>query len=103
VAENSDALDEPMLFHVSFGSRPDQLPAAKRQPLDHRLRVREITRLHWLRPGSNPLSPEMRMVVEAGVLSVGSGPAHALEIGFDNETKGRNLSLSPELPITFRW
>jgi hypothetical protein len=103
IAENSDTLDEPMLFHVSFGSRPDQLPPERRQPLEHRLRVREITRLLWLRPGSGALSLALRVVVDAGVLSVASGPAHALEIGFDDEVRGRSLSLSPELPITLRW
>ena len=103
IAESSDALDEPMLFHVSFGSRPDQLPPERRQPIEHRLRLREITRLLWQRPGSDPVSPELRAVVEAGVLSVASGSAHALEIGFDGESRGRSLSLSPELPITLRW
>jgi len=103
VAGNSDALDEPLLFHVSFGSRPDELPPERRQPLEHRLRLREITRLQWLRPSSDPLSPELRALVAAGVLSVASGPAHALEIAFDDEARGRHLSLAPELPITFRW
>jgi uncharacterized caspase-like protein len=44
VGINSDVLTEPMLFQILFSQRPDNY-AAKTQPLNHAVELREITRV----------------------------------------------------------
>ncbi len=100
IGTNSDRLEEPMLFFIASASRPDSWP--RQPPLQHRLGVREITRLSWTRPNANPLSPELQAVVDAGCLSVELGRAHALKICFDNEAMGQCASLLPDLPVTIK-
>jgi hypothetical protein len=92
-----------MLFYSSFGSRPDQAPKARRQPMEHPIGFREITRLRWIRPEPADSSPELEAALSCNTFSVASGQSHALEIGFDRESSGKTLVLTPELPITFCW
>jgi Glyoxalase-like domain len=101
IGTNSDWLAEPMLFFIESASRPDSWP--RETPLNHRLGVREITRLSWTRPTDDPLTPELQAVVDAGCLSVELGSAHALEICFDREAMGQSANLRPRLPLTLRW
>ena len=103
VAANSERLDEPMLFHVPFGTRPDTAPAENRQPLDHPNGFREITRVRWIGPRSRVASPELHGALACEAFSVARGDGHGLEIGFDGETRGESMTLSPELPITLCW
>jgi hypothetical protein len=101
VGANSERLDEPMLFFAAAASRPDSRPS--RPPFEHRLGVREVTRLTWTRPADPATSPELQALVDVGLLHLESGRAHALEICFDNEALGRRASPLPDLPITLRW
>ncbi len=101
VGANCDRLDEPMLFFIESASRPDSWPG--QAPLQHRLGVREITRVTWTRPTDAPLSPELQALVAAGCFSVELGRAHALDICFDNEAMGQCASLLPHLPLIFEW
>ena len=102
VGANSDILAEPMLFYIAFGRRPDIFPESKRQPLEHPIGFREITRLRSIAPKA-PISPELAAVSDGGILSLGEGAVHALEIGFDGETQGKSANLGPELPVTLHW
>jgi|SRR5579862_94241 len=102
IGENSEILEEPMLFQMSFGCRPDKLPDARRQPLEHRIGFREITRVRWIGPIGGSSSTALRAVA-GGIFSFEDGPKHRLEIGFDGENQGRSIDLAPELPITLQW
>jgi hypothetical protein len=101
IGTNNDRLAEPMLFFVESASRPDSWTG--QLPLQHRLRVHEITRLTWTRPGAAEFSPELKAVVDLGCLSVEQGHAHELQICFDNAAMGKSASLLPDLPVTFKW
>lgn len=101
VGANSERLDEPMLFFIETASRPDSW--SRRPPCDHRLGVREVTRLTWTRPADSAISPELQAVVDVGLLDLESGSAHALEICFDNAALGRSAGLLPDLPMTLSW
>jgi pyruvate/2-oxoacid:ferredoxin oxidoreductase beta subunit len=103
IGANSERLTEPMLFFLQSATRPDTWAEQPRAPLQHRLKLREITRLCWIRPHEDALSPELNTVRESGVLSVRAGAAHALEIGFDHEQQGKSAALMPELPVTLKW
>ncbi len=103
VAGNSEALDEPMLFHLVFGARPDAAASSDRHPLEHATGVRELTRVRWMRPSRRPPSAELRAVVKTGLLDVGDGDAHVLELGFDDEPDRGHADLRPALPLVLRW
>jgi Glyoxalase-like domain len=101
VGNNSERLDEPMLFFAAGATRPDSWPPGL--SLEHRLGVHEVTRLTWIRPAGPPVSPELQTLVDIGLLHLEPGRAHALKICFDNEAWGRSASLLPHLAITLGW
>jgi hypothetical protein len=103
IAANSDDVGEPMLFCIQGLVRPEAFPERYQQPLEHEGGFREITRLRWLRPDSGPLSPELNAIVGYGLLEIGPGASHALELGFDHEGQGKRASFAPALPISFCW
>jgi hypothetical protein len=103
IGTNSDALAEPMLFHMAPGYRPDAVAPAFRQPLDHAIGFRHLTRLAWTGPGASTPSPALAAVARSGLLTLREGPVQDLEIGFDGEPDGQRRSLAPHLPITFSW
>jgi hypothetical protein len=103
VGNNSEVLAEPMLLHMPFGSRPDKVPEARRQPVAHRIGFREVTRVRLIQPEAVALSPELGSLLGCGSFSVVPGPSHALELGFDHEQEGKSVTFAPELPITFHW
>jgi Glyoxalase-like domain len=103
IGANSDRLSEPMLCFMSSAIRPDEVADERRQPMDHAIGVREITRVRWTRPSAAALSPQMSVVASLPSFTVETGDAHALEIGFDHESSGQSRTLHPELPITFFW
>lgn len=103
IGANSEQLAEPMLFYLPFATRPDTWAEQGRAPMRHRLGLHEITRLCWIRPNQVVLSAELNTVLDSGALSVRTGAAHALEIGFDHERVGKCVSLMPELPVTLKW
>jgi hypothetical protein len=103
VATNAQVLIEPMLFYIAFAGRPDALPAATRQPLEHAVGFREIMRVRWIRPDITPVSAELQALVQAGHMSLDSGDEHLLEVAFDEESHGRRADFRPELPLVFCW
>jgi hypothetical protein len=92
-----------MLFHVSFGQRPNAAPPARRQPLDHAIGVHEVTRVHWIGWRTDPPSPELAAVIAGGHLGCTHGDSHLLVLGFDGETRGACADLRPSLPLVLRW
>jgi hypothetical protein len=103
VGNNSDILTEPMLFQISFGMRPDQFSSEKRQPLEHRVNLREITRVELVTPASNNPSPELQAVLDGGIIKQRLGTEYCVELGFDGETSRQNMDFRPKLPLIFSW
>ncbi|MCZ7598845.1 MAG: VOC family protein [Gammaproteobacteria bacterium] len=91
-------VDEPLLFFIDFSSRPDR---ERREPLDHRAGLREITAVTL--QGPSHASAGLRAVERAGLVSTATGAEHVLEIGFDGELRGRRRDFRPRLPLVFRW
>jgi hypothetical protein len=103
VAKNVDVLAEPMLFLLAFAQPPDSYPATKRQLLDHRCGLRELTRVEVVRPDAGKLSPEFQAVINANLVRLRAGTKDLLELGFDGESRGKSVDFRPELPLRFRW
>src|SRR5688572_2850484 len=70
---NSEDVAEPMLFYMAPGYRPDQVPRQWRQPLEHALGLREITRVTICIPGNGALSGSLAAAMASGVVDVRRG------------------------------
>jgi O-acetyl-ADP-ribose deacetylase (regulator of RNase III) len=101
VGTNSDILTEPMLFQISFGMRPDRYPPEKRQPLEHRVNLREITRVELVTPASNNPSPELQAVLNMGIIQQRLGEEYYVKLEFDGETSREKMDFRPRLPSGF--
>jgi glyoxalase-like protein len=103
VGTNIDNLIEPMLFYLDLARRPDELPQAQRQRLEHAAGVEEITRVRLVSPHGDRLSLELQAVADSGLLSFGTGKEFLMEIRFDNGEEGQEADLRPALPLIFHW
>jgi hypothetical protein len=93
-------LPEPMIFFLSFASRPDAQPVKPRQPMTHRHGLRELTTVRITAPTCD--GPCSLAAAAAGVEIV-SGQFHLMELGFDNETQAQVHDFRPQLPLVLRW
>jgi len=103
VARNSDALSEPMLFHLPFARRSDARSNASPQPLEHCAGLREISHVELVTPHARSISPELQALINAGLLRVREGAKYLIELGFDGQTQGKRADFQPVLPLEFRW
>ncbi len=102
VAENPDHPAEPLLFHTSFGVRPDKYPSGRKQPLEHPAGFREITQVKISLP-EQTVSKAMRVIEEAGLVKLSAGRANLLEVVFDGGAQGKATDFRPDLPLAFQW
>lgn len=102
VAENSDHPAEPLLFHASFGVRPDEYPSERKQPLEHPSGFREVTQVNISLP-ERTVSKALKVIEEGGLVKLCPGEAHLLEVVFDRAAQGKATDFRPHLPLVFRW
>lgn len=102
VAENSDLLAEPLLFHMSFAVRPDEYPPARAQPLEHSPGFREMTGLRISLPGQK-VSKALQAVEKEGLAEFSTGRAHLLEVIFDRGEQDKAIDFRPALPLVLQW
>lgn len=103
VGTNSDELTEPMLFQTPFGKRPDRFPTEKQQPLNHPLKLREITRVGLVSPAASRLSPELQAAIATGQFELRQGNQYCVELGFEGEKQGQTTDFRPDLPLVLSW
>lgn len=94
IAERSARLEEPLLFHLPGGTRPDEYPPERGQPLDHPCGAVEITGVRIV----SPLSIE-----PLDVVSSVPGPEHEAEVTLDGGRAGAVLDCRPDMPLVLRW
>jgi hypothetical protein len=103
VGTNNEVLTEPMLFQIPFGKRPDRYPPEKAQPLEHRVGLREITRVEVVSPAANQLSLEFQAVIDTHQVTLRGGTDYCVELGFDGEGQGQQVDFRPGLPLLMSW
>lgn len=103
VAANSVHLDEPLLFHIPFGGRPDTFSPERQQPLIHPVGLKTITHVRLNLPQTRPISPTLAAVEEAGWIEFSMSQAHLAEVTFDQAQQGRSADFRPALPLVCRW
>jgi hypothetical protein len=102
VAAGHSSTEGPLLFYLDFARRPDARPESQRQPLQHRIGLRQITRV--LVRGPQALSPVAEEITrQTAGIAFEVWEEHLLEIGFDGERAGQGADLRPLLPVIFRW
>ena len=103
IGTNSEHLTEPMLFQIPFGKRPDRYSPEKAQPLNHRLGLREITRVELIIPDVSNPSPELQAVLETNQIQLRAGTEYCVELGFDQEVQQQRVDFRPGLPLILSW
>lgn len=103
VGTNASVLTEPMLFYLPFGKRQDSYSKEQRQPLNHRVGLTEMTRVTFVTPEANYLSPELQAMVNSNLIKLRQGETYLMELGFDGEDQGKYADFQPQLPLILYW
>lgn len=103
IGENSIEPVEPLVFCVPIGARPDAYPEDRRQPLEHAIGFKEITRVRLTLQRNGPISAPLVALERLGFVQLRTGDAPLLEIGFDRETERQFIDFRPTLPLCFSW
>ena len=101
IASNTQ-LTDPMWCYAEAGRRPDEASGERRQPLNHRVGLRELTGLRLCSPPVDRSSVTSAMA-RAGIISWQAGEHHLLELEFDGNQNGNLTSFEPDLPLIIRW
>jgi len=97
VGLNSRCLEEPLLLALPWKTGPGY--SAPRHPNG----AREITGVSlWLLEGL-PISPELRTVLNLGVVRLHHGTQRLMEVELDQAGAGKTLDLRPATPLVLRW
>jgi hypothetical protein len=102
MAMNAGRAEEPLVFALPFGQRPDALPEGKRQPLVHVSGARALTRLVLHQPAEEG-SDTLRAVAATGLVTLRTSPAFLLELELDGARQGQTADLRPACPLVLRW
>ncbi len=102
IGVDSSFIQGPLLFSLAFARRPDSRPEPQRQPLQHRVGFRQITRVVVHGP-QTPSGVAEEIVRRAAGITFQASEGHLLEIGLDDERAGLTADLRPVLPLVFVW
>jgi hypothetical protein len=91
VATNSERLDEPFLFVLPFGRRPEQPGTA-----------RGISRVVLESPVAAPSAEAIALAVHR-VVEWRRAAAYGMILEFDRAATGASADLRPALPLQLRW
>jgi hypothetical protein len=75
--------------------------ASRKEPIEHRVPIRLISRIDVSLPATAPLSKPAAAIHERGVVRFKAGADYALEFTFAGE-RPLEFDLRPRLPLTFR-
>ncbi|MEH2395648.1 MAG: hypothetical protein V7K21_29700 [Nostoc sp.] len=103
IATNSDNLSEPLIFISPATQKPQNYPLERRPPLIHKVGFKEITALQVTLLGVQNFSPEVRMLIDLGLVQFSQGNFYQLQIEFDNAKGSNSQGFGLQLPIVVRW
>lgn len=95
-------LDEPLIFQLPFGRRPDEAQASQREPLEHGPGLRELTSVRVTLPAAGR-SGAVRQLEAVAPVTFEQGDAHAMTLTFDGAPSGGLADLRPALPLVMEW
>jgi hypothetical protein len=102
VAENTP-LSEPLYVYLSFAHRQDNVPIEKREPMEHKVPLKEITSAKIYIKQDSSLSESSNIINEIQNVTIVSGKEHLIELEFDNGMLNNTKDFRPNLPLIFKW
>lgn len=96
-------LSEPMYFYLSFAGRQDRVAAEKREPMEHKVRLKEVTAVKIYVKQECALSEAAGIIKQLKNVSIELGREHFIELEFDCGTQNQYKDFRPELPLAIRW
>lgn len=104
MACKSEMSAEPLLFYLPFARRPDPDDLSRRQPREHPIGFRKVTRLRVGIHRDQAMSPELLAAANhCDEVRFCADDETVMEIGFDDEKEGRSVDFRPALQLLFRW
>lgn len=99
VSETAALVAEPLVFFMTFATRPDAYAAERAQPLVHDVGVRAVTRVTV----TGSIAADWLGDDSATCVRVRQGDGHVADVGFDDERCGKVRDCRPWLPLIVRW
>jgi hypothetical protein len=97
------SMHEPLWFFIGFSGRPDRINTESREPIDHSVKLREITAVRIASAYATDLSSTARQLRDLGLVAFDHAKEHLMEIEFDGADGGLVQDFRPQLPLSFRW
>jgi hypothetical protein len=101
IRDNAAVLEEPLLFYMAFGRRPDQ--AGSPAPLVHVTGFQEITALRVYGPHPTRPSAVLQAAMDTEAVTWCRRSQYHMDIGFDGERHHTTIDCRPTLPLTLSW
>jgi hypothetical protein len=95
-------LDEPLVFQLPFGRRPDEVDPARREPVEHRVGLGELSHVRVTSPVAE-LSRTAHDLAAAAPVTFARGADHVMALTFDGGRSGGSADLRPSLPLAIEW
>lgn len=102
VSDNTP-LSEPMYFYLSFAMRQDKVSDEKREPMEHKVPLKEVTNVKIHVNQEIPLSDSALIINQLHGLSIEIDKEHFIELEFDNGTLNQSKDFRPDLPLLIKW
>lgn len=102
VADNTP-LSEPMYFYLSFAMRQDKVSDNKREPMEHKVPLKEVTNVKIHVNQDISLSTSAYILNQLPDLSIESDKEHFIELEFDNGALNQSKDFRPNLPLLIKW
>lgn len=96
-------LSEPMYFYMSFAKRQDKATLAKREPMEHKVPLKEVTAVKIHVNQKLELSKAALIINQLQGLSIVKDNEHLIELEFDYGTQNQTKDFRPALPLLIKW
>jgi len=96
-------LSEPMYFYLSFAKRQDSVPDEKKEPMEHKVPLREVTSVKIHVNQDATLSSTACVLNRFQNFAIIKGKEHLLELEFDYGVSNQIRDFRPNLPLIFKW
>jgi len=102
VADNTP-LSEPMYFYLFFACRQDNVSIESREPMEHKVPLKEVTSVKIHVNQDVALSESACIINQLQNLSIENNRENLIELEFDNGALNQSRDFRPDLPLLFRW
>jgi hypothetical protein len=102
VADNTP-LSEPMYFYLSFAARQEEIPIERREPMEHRVPLKDMTSVIIHVNQDFDLSDSAQILNKLHNFSIRRSEKHLIELEFNDGLLNQCKDFRPDLPLMFRW